>query len=423
VRAAVLLIVALTLAGCAAPATGSASLQPATRPATGGPAATVTGGGASGDPAEVADALDRLLRRREAALLAGDRRAFVATVDRPTSAEGLRQLAAFGSARDLRLARLGHDPVPGVADPAAGVVVGIHYRVEGVDRADRTTTVRYRLARSADGWRVSAEEPVGPAAGAPWLAVPGMRVERGRRAVVAGSADDGALAEAVAVVDRVLPTLDAAWSGTPRRVLVLVPRTEAEAAALLGPGRTGGGRVAATTEGPLDPAGPATGDRVVLDPDAGRRLTPTGREVVLAHELAHVAVRATLAGSAPAWLTEGYADHVGYALADLPVRELAAPLVRAVRESGPPSALPTSADLDPSRPDLEVGYLAAWQAVELVVQERGEAALRALVRACTVPGSAPVVEAACDRAVPRVIGRSRSELTREWRQRLAALAR
>ncbi|HET7761497.1 MAG TPA: DUF4157 domain-containing protein [Phycicoccus sp.] len=420
-RAAVLLVVALALTGCSGAATGTRRPPVSTTASASqsGPAAD----GAAADPAEVARALNGLLRRRENAVLGGDSEAYLATVDRPTAAAGVRQLAAFRSARALGLARLVHGPVPDVADPAAGVVVELGYRVEGVDRADRTSTVRYRLARSDGGWRVSAEDPEGSSAAAPWLAMPGMRVERGERAVVAGTAGDAALAEAVATVDRVLPTLGAPWPGTPRRVLVLVPRTEAQAAALLGRGRAGGGEVAATTEGPLDAAGLATGDRVVLDADAGRRLTPTGREVVLAHELTHVAVRATLAGSAPAWLAEGYADHVGYARAHLPARELAAPLVRAVRAGRGPTALPTAADLDPAGGDIEVGYLAAWQAVELVAQERGESAVRALVRACTVPGPASAAETACDRAMPGVIGRTRSDLTREWRQRLAALAR
>lgn len=420
---------ALALSGCAAtapvpgqspgPAVGETETRSARPPA---PAGT----GTAADPTSagsVAHALDDLLRRRERAVLAHDADAFTATVADPSSGSGALQLAAFRSALDLRLSRLAHDLVPPVEDPAAGVEVRLRYRVAGVDRADRTTTVRYRLSPGPEGWLVAAEEPAGGDAAAAWLAMPGMRVARGAHAVAAGSADDDALARTVATVDAVLPGLATAWEGTPGTVLVLVPGTRAEADALLARSTPPVGTVAATTEGPVGADGLATGDRVVLDPGARARLTPTGREVVLAHELAHVAVRATLPGTTAPWLSEGYADHVGYARADLPAAALAAPLVRAVAEGEAPRHLPGAADLDPTRHDIEVAYLAAWQAVELLAAQHGEVAVRRLVRACTLPGGAAAAERACDAALPRVAGSDRATLTRQWRQRVADLGR
>ena len=118
----------------------------------------------------------------------------------------------------------------------------------------------------------------------------------------------------------------------PARVLVLAPRPRQEADALLGRAAgSGAAPVAATTEGPTGTAGTATGDRVVLDPTAFGRLTASGRDVVLTHELAHVAVRSTVPGRPAAWLAEGYADHVGYARADVSTARLVAPLVAAIR--------------------------------------------------------------------------------------------
>ncbi len=371
---------------------------------------------------EAAAALDALLDDRQAAVLAGDTESFAATVADPTSPAGGRQLAAFRSARDLRLSRLTHDEVPPVDDPAGGVVVRLRYRVGGVDRADRATHVRYRLVREGDGWQVTAEEPTPGEGAAPWLAMPGMRVERGEHAVVAGTSDDTALAETVATVDSVLPELARMWEGAPDRVLVLLPRTEEQAEVLLGRPAAPVGDVAATTEGPVDGTGLATGDRVVLDPSARARLRTVGREVVLAHELAHVAVRATVAGSAPAWLSEGYADHVGYGRADLPTGELAAPLVQAVREGRGPARLPTAEDLDPATHDISVGYLAAWQAVETIAARHGEAAVRDLVRECTRTQGETAAERACDAAMARVLGEDRTRFTAAWVQRLGALA-
>jgi hypothetical protein len=240
---------------------------------------------------------------------------------------------------------------------------------------------------------------------------------------VAGTVLAERLAEHAAVVDRAVPALREQWSGTPARVLVLAPSTTQEADALLGrtPG-SGAAPVGATTEGPTGPAGTATGDRVVLDPTAFDRLTASGRDVVLTHELAHVAVRSTVAGRPAAWLAEGYADHVGYARADVSTRRLVAPLVAALRTGHGPRELPSASDLQPAGGDLEVPYLAAWQAVELIVAEHGEAALRRLVTAGASTGSDADAEAATDRALASVLGTTRAALTDRWLTRLGHLA-
>ncbi len=253
--------------------------------------------------------------------------------------------------------------------------------------------------------------------------MPGLAVRRTPHAVVAGTAGPSALEAAARTVDRSLPALRAPWPQAPERVLVLVPDTVAEADALLGRASPTVGEVGATTDGPVGADGLATGDQVVLDPQARRRLTPSGRDVVLTHELAHVAVRATVPGSAPTWLAEGYADHVGYARADVPVAALLAPLVAAVRDGSAPHDLPSAASLDPAVGDIEVGYLAGWQAAELVVERQGEAGLRRLLRRCSVTGPQEAADRACDAAMPEVLGTDRAGLTRAWRQRLADLAR
>ncbi len=183
------------------------------------------------------------------------------------------------------------------------------------------------------------------------------------------------------------------------------------------------GTVAATTDGPVGADGRATGDRVVLDPDARRRLTPAGRDVVLTHELTHVAVRATVPGAAPTWLAEGYADHVGYARADVPDTALLAPLASAVRAGTAPTRLPTAADLDPgvtrhrgALPRVVAGGRAARRPAR-----RGRAA--AAGGPVQQHGGAEAAARACAAALPEVEGLDLAALTRAWRQRLAALAR
>ena len=415
-------------------------------------------------------AVSDLLRRRAGALVAGDETAYAATVADPSSAAGRRQLDSYRAARALLVSRLevgapvvdlaesapgtgaapapqatgaapapqatGAAPVPqstttATTAPSTGPSVplrataqaDVHYRVDDLDRGDRSARLEYDLVRGETGWQVEAERPVGTGATAPWVAMPTLRVSRGKRAVVAGTVPAARLAEHVAVVDRALPGLSAAWTGTPVRVLVLAPSTAAEADTLLGRVSTpGAAPVAATTEGPTGPAGTATGDRIVLDPSAFARLTASGRDVVLTHELAHVAVRSTVPGRPAGWLAEGYADHVGYTRADVPPGRLLAPLVSSLRTGHGPRELPSAADLQPAAGDIEVPYLAAWQAVELLARDHGEAALRRLVAAGSSTGSAADAEAATDAALVSVLGTTRAALTDAWLTRLGRFA-
>lgn len=402
-----------TLAGCARGDAG-----PAPRPPGPGPSPSEPAG------ADV-DAVTALLTRRAGALVAGDEGAWSATVDRAGAEE--HQARAFLAARALGLSRLGVDdvrldPATTVGEPARRATALLRYRIGDLDRADRSAGVALGVVRRDGRWLVVSEEPSGPGAAAPWLAVPGLAVRRGDHALVAGTVPVESLAAHVEVVDRALPELRRHWPRTPQRVLVLAPSSAREADLLLG--RDGGSatQVGATTEGPTDAAGRATGDRVVLDPGAFGRLTPSGRDVVLTHELVHVAVRSTVPGRAAAWLSEGYADHVGYRRADVPVARLLAPLVAEVRAGRLPADLPRLDALAPSSGSIEVPYLAAWQAVELLVAAHGEAAVRRLVVEGSATGTDADAEVATDRALTSVLGLDRAGVVRQWRARLTDLA-
>jgi len=410
------------------PDAGSApSAPPAATASTGSASAAGTAGTAAGT-AGTAAAATGLLRARAAAVVAGDEQAYAATVADRTMAAGQRQLDSFAAARALRVSRLEVGaPVVTVdqRDPERiRAEVDVRYRVDDLDRADRVARLEYVLVRSGASWRVVSERALVPGAGVPWVAMPTLAVRRGAHGVVAGTVPVARLDEHLAVVDRAVPALHEQWAGTPARVLVLAPSTVAQADALLGrPGGSGTAPVAATTEGPTGAGGTATGDRVVLDPGAFDRLTASGRDVVLTHELAHVAVRASVPGRPAAWLAEGYADHVGYDRADVSAARLVAPLVSAIRAGQGPRRLPSPAELQPATGDIEVPYLAAWQAVDLIARTHGEAALRRLVAAGSATGSDADAEAATDAALVSELGTTRAELTQQWLIRLGHLAK
>ena len=375
-------------------------------------------------------AITAMLRARAAALVAGDDQAYAASVSDRSSEQGRRQLAAFRAARELRVAHVSVgdvtvDPPVGATDAGTlRVSAPMAYRLQDLDRSDRRSEVSVLLrGDGAEGWTVVSESADGPGA-PPWVVMPDLTVRRGKHGVIAGTVPASRLAEHARVVDRSLPPLRRDWDHTPDHVLVLAPSTAREADALLG--RTPGSAVApvaATTEGPTGADARATGDRIVLDPEAHARLTVAGRDVVLTHELAHVAVRASVPGRAAGWLAEGYADHVGYARSDVADARLLQPLLAAVRAGAAPVELPLLAELDPGSGAIEVPYLAAWQAVELIVDEHGEGAVRRLLVAGSAVGSEAEAEAATDRALQRVLGTGRAELTRAWQQRLRGLTR
>lgn len=266
---------------------------------------------------------------------------------------------------------------------------------------------------------LSASPPAGEAPSTP---LPDARTVRGRASTVTGTVDEATLTAYAAMADRAVAEVSTRWTRAwPRRVSVVAPKDATQFREQVGRADDLS-QVAAITDGPIGPDGRATGDRIVLNPDAFARLTPEGRQFVLTHESTHVAVRSSLAGVAPLWLVEGYADHVGYSASERRVTELAAPLLEKVAEGTGPTRLPTQGDLDPGRGEIAPGYLASWLAVELIARQHGEPALRRFYEASTVDGSPAQADTAMDRAFADVLGTSRAAFTRAWLSDLDRLA-
>ncbi|MFD1937951.1 hypothetical protein ACFSKW_41410 [Nonomuraea mangrovi] len=204
----------------------------------------------------------------------------------------------------------------------------------------------------------SAGRRLPPEARGLWAA--GVTVAYGTRSLVVGHDAEAALLRDLASrADAAALTVSAVLRRAVRP-LVLVPRTSAEAAALAGTGAVEG-LAALASQG-----------RVIVLPGAFARLTPVGRDVVLAHELTHVAAGTE---GRPVWLREGFADYVGYLRSGLPTRVAAAELAAEARAGLLPSALPADADFAPGSPRLAQVYQEAWLACRLVATVYGEHAL------------------------------------------------
>lgn len=261
-----------------------------------------------------------------------------------------------------------------------------------------------------------------PAGAEPATPLPGARTVRGRASTVTGTVDDRTLTAYAAMADRAVAEVTKRWKRPwSEQVTVIAPKDATAFREQVGRADDLS-QVAAITDGPLGADGRATGDRIVLNPDAFARLTPEGRQFVLTHESTHVAVRGSLAGAAPLWLVEGYADHVGYAASDRRRADLAAPLLDRVAAGTGPTRLPTQGDLDPAQGEIAPSYLAAWLAVDLVARRHGEARLQQFYEASTVTGSPAAADAATDRAFVEVLGTTRAAFTRAWVSELNQLA-
>lgn len=255
-------------------------------------------------------------------------------------------------------------------------------------------------------------------------ALPGAVTREGRSSRVVGTMPAADLERLTRLADQAATTVTAAWpQGWSHRVEVVAPATSRDYDAVLG--RVGSAEpptVAALTTGSVGADGLARDDRVVLNPTGWAALSEQGRQVVLTHETVHVATRASVPGRAPAWLAEGFAEQVAYAAAPVSRPDLTASLRRRVAAGWRPADLPTAAELDPSSPDVEATYLAAWLAVEEVASVGGPDAPRRLLRACSRHGGTEAdLERACADAIPAVLGVSRAELVRRWQARLTAL--
>ncbi|TXR52761.1 hypothetical protein [Quadrisphaera setariae] len=277
---------------------------------------------------------------------------------------------------------------------------------------------------SGDGWAV-ADDADGETVPDLWDLAP-VSVVTSPRAVVIGTAERSELDRVAQLTTTGARAVDAVWGqGWPRSTVVEVPADQAQMARLLGRDDDAGlDQIAAVTTGELvGGAGATRGDHVVVNPNGFGKLAPLGQQVVLTHELTHVATRSGATRAVPLWLSEGFADWVGYRGTGLSEQSVAADLATQVRAGRAPQALPTPDDFDPTRTsDVGPAYSSAWLAVTALARRYGDDRVVQLYRAAsTEPGDGDA-DAALDAALASTLGTDRAEVVRLWRAELQELA-
>ncbi len=248
-----------------------------------------------------------------------------------------------------------------------------------------------------------------------------MRIVRGEHSLVLGVGQpDSVLRGYANLADRAVPAASQAWGADwAGRVVVLVPKSLDGMAGLLGAPASGYRGIAAVTTGEAGGAAKAPADRIVVNPDAYGVLGDFGRQVVLTHEATHVATRAHTTAATPLWLSEGYADWVGYRGSGRTAAQIAPELDRAVREGQLPAALPADADFGFSGDagKLAKAYEGGWMACRMIADHWGEVRLDDFYRAV---GDHRKRAGAVEGALKDVLGTTPRKFTAQWRAYLKA---
>ncbi|MFJ5259210.1 hypothetical protein ACIQAC_01865 [Streptomyces sp. NPDC088387] len=364
------------------------------------------GPGTDAGPADV----QRLLDRRASALLDRDATAFLAT--------GAR--SGYDNLRDVPLAAWSYRVTDlRTAGDTATVDAELSYRIGGHDKAPVTTARTLRLDRGADGgWRVASDRPAAKSAQQLWDQGP-VTVITGEHSLVMGVGQSPAfLRDFAALADRAVPAVSDAWdTGWGEQVVVLVPKSLDGMAALLGSPASSYRGIAAVTTGEVGGSGSAPADRIIVNPEAYGLLGASGKQVVLTHETTHVATRAHTNAATPLWLSEGYADWVGYRGTGRGPAEAAPELARAVTEGNVPQELPVDGDFGftDDADALARAYEGGWMACRLIAERWGEERLGAFYRAVGAHGKRA---GAVETALRQVLGTTPEAFTLEWRRYL-----
>jgi hypothetical protein len=404
--------------------------------------AEVHGGGAADRPvaeqqpdARRAD-ITGLLDRRAAAVRNHDRAAYLATID-PLAPAAFRdgQAAGYDNAARIPFASWTYEVVTPdaftlpadrrtalAADSVFTAQVDLLYRIADFDNAPVRSAQYLTFVRRDGAWYVAADTDgaVNGLQGAVqvWDLGP-VNVLRAKTGIVLGIAGDDELKGYQKDIETAVPDVAKVWGREwAGKAVLIVPRDQAQMARLLGAEPQKYARIAAVTTGERGASvDAAAADRVIVNPDAFRDLGAVERRVVMTHEITHVASRAYTRNWTPTWLSEGFADYVGYLESGQTIRTAAPELRRDVRDGRIPQSLPSDEQFETTHDALPQAYEMGWLACRMIAERWGQAKLVAFYRAvgeAPAQGVQPTQESRLASAFVSVLGVSPADFTRNW---------
>ncbi len=421
-RRAILVLVALAVASC-----------------------TLVGGctsSAGSPPAASVRAVATLLARHGAAVRERDRAAFVADLAggaRSAAFRG-RQQATFNNLAKVPLQAWTYT-VGGRTDdrsaeraasarygrPAIIVRLSLRYALRGVDRQPSDHDLWWTFVQVDGQTRIAGDTDLADAGGrswrGPWDFGPLVVQRTASTLVLAHPADRSLLAAVSATVESAIPAVTAVWGRTwSRHVAVLVPGSAPELAADAGDnsGVTSDVAALAVSDAGATPSGSVPGQRLLVNPQAFARLSAVGRQIVIRHEVTHLASAAATSDNSPRWLVEGFAEYVGNLGSGQPVTVAASELRADVRRGRIPSTLPGEVAFQTASTAPQA-YEQAWLACRLIAARAGQAALVRFYTLVGAPTADPTDPVAA--ALRAVLHESSARFVAQWRTYLTALLR
>ncbi|GAA5034593.1 hypothetical protein [Actinopolymorpha pittospori] len=370
----------------------------------------------------------KVLGRQAAAVRAGDRASYLATID-PASPD----FAAVAARTYDNLARmqvvqvrfgtpslddgaLTADRRSALGPTAWAADVEMTFRLRQGDTQLWKTSLRMAFVQRGGRTYVAGDRE-NQAATDPmplWL-IDKVDVVRGKHSLVVGVGSRTRLERYALTTDRSVPRVTSVWGRNwDQYVVVLVPATQGQMERLIGADSDSQAAVAAVTTS-VGRSDPNLASHIVINPRTFDQIGSLGRLVVLTHEATHVAANATMS-SMPVWLSEGFADYVGFRGSGLASSVIAEEFLQQVRQGGAPDALPGGPQFDPQAKALDEAYESAWTACSYVAARWSQAKLVefyvAMDRAASAADQADVYR--------RVLRTTEQDFVQGWREYVEA---
>lgn len=292
-------------------------------------------------------------------------------------------------------------------------------RAPGVDEPEVVVTTQFVVARYGDEWKLVGdtaalgEEPTPTQLWElPGLSVSDVATAGGTSVVTRYLRTSAAAANLPELLPDAVDAVTAFWGDSWDRRAVLVTTSDQDefAGLVTQDGGAIGAAAAATVYSRVDfPRRTAIGQRVVFTP-AADDLAPPTLDVVLRHELTHVAARAQTALDAPLWITEGVAEYVGRKGTYRRLADAAPDLTEAVRAGNTPTALPDDVAFAIDGQTSQLAYQSAWSMAAYIADRYDEARLKRFYLGVAATAD-PTRQ---DAAIRAALGVSRDELITGW---------
>jgi len=376
----------------------------------------------SGDPVHQ---VQQVLALRAQAILRHNRAGFLASVDSRRTSFYRAQAVLFDRMATAPFSRFAYQ----LDNPANLATIRIRqryapasvylpevqasYHFRGQDASPVLARFYYTFVWTGTAWRIAAQDELRPLVQGDaeiWDAGTLQTVATSRTLVVFHPGDSVLANRLLNAAERGYSQVAASWSGPwEHKVVILVPRDQAEAERLVGAHDLG--QVAAVAASSIE-SGPfqrVLGNRIVVNSTNVRRYDQLNLQVVLTHEMTHVATR-TIGQGVPLFIVEGFADFTALRPIGEPLTFTRPALNSAVKAGHFGGTLPADADLRGANASIaydESSSFCLW-----IANTFGEPRLQALYRAFR--GTAEPSVAGQDIVFRHVLGISRATAQTRW---------